>query len=389
MSLIVTEKSRMICDADLAPILAKERGYIKNNFRPHQIRFDAGTMLPVIKDGLGNYVIDFEDGIMTALKHDALVDANSASVALQLQLRSRDPQVYRAMQRALYFKEDIDYNEGKVQPGAETYAFKMLTRTGKANLIGPNGNVNMVEMIGEEFVFRNKNIGLGFALTRQEIRSMLMANVPIRVEKQDACDRGFYETLNSYAYIGCTELKETGLLNNRSLSYTQAAASATSGNSRLWTGKTMAERIADVLTLSATMRTANKGAIRPNRLLLPIAYADICAAPYDSTNASNVTLGQMIQRSLATAIGLNADTQSDQITIGFRNECALGYYADATLNVMCLYEKNPALLEYLVAMPITYYPDQYSNLNMEVPAECEVVGTVYRNAMVAGIMYNV
>ena len=264
----------------------------------------------------------------------------------------------------------------------------MFTRTGKANLIGPNGNVNMIEMTGEEFVLRNKNIGLGYSITRQELRAMLMANYPIRSEKQDAVLRGFAETMNSYAYVGATELKETGLLNNASIGYDQAVASVTSGTSRLWTGKTNAECLTDVLTLSASMRTANKGRIRPNRLLLPIAYADRVAVPYDPANASNITLGDMIRRSLATAIGLDGEKDMNQISIGFRNECALAH-TNNTLNVMCLYEKNPTMLEYLVALPVTFYPDQYANLNMEVPAEAEVVGTVLRNAMVARIMYNI
>ena len=380
----ITDGTRQLFDASSQAILSKEQGFIKQNFHPHTIKFDAGTILPIL-----NGVIDFENGVPMKLKEAAYIDANSASVALQLQLRSRDPRIFNALQRDLYFQEDIDYNEGQAVPGSETYSFRMFTRVGKANLVGANGNVSMIEMTGEEFVLRNKNIGLGFMLTRQELRSMLMANYPVRTEKQAACLRGFAETLNSYAYFGCTDLKETGLLNNASIGYDQAVPSTTAGTSRLWTGKTNDEILADVLTLSANMRAQHKGKIRPNRLLLPIQYADILAKPFSSGNASNVTVGMMIQRSLATAIGLDADTQSQQIMIGFRNECALGYYANATLNVMCLYEKNPTMLEYLVAMPVTFYPDQYSNLNMEVPGEAEVVGTVLRNAMVARIMYNI
>lgn len=347
------------------------------DFTPRRIKLEAGQKLNVLKDAKG-YVVDSE-GAEKTLSSDTFVDANSASVAVALQLRSRDPRIHEVLKRALRYSEDMTVNTGACMPGAETFSFVQSDEVYEADFIGDNGKVPLVEITGEEFIYKNKNIGLGYSVTRAELRSMVMAGVPIRQRKIMAVARGIAEKMNSIAYLGSTKHGETGLLNDSSVSNTQAPLNAGS-TSREWADKTKQEIYDDVALLVQSIFTASNGTMSANRVLVPIAYKSIMDETFDPSSGVTDTLRQKIEKGLTDENGVG-------VKVGFRVEC--GTAGTGGTKMCCAYNDSPDNVEFIEAMSATSYPENWSGLTAEVPTEAEVVGTVIYRPMAFAYMYGI
>lgn len=363
----------------LAPVM-HESG--KDDSVKNKVFLPKGTKLPVIFDNATKeMIVDVEKGTMKELKEDMLFTTDSASVALQLQLRARDPQRYKVLERSLYFKQDLQETMGKVAAGQDTYSFRLFDRAGKAMLAEGDSSVPYVELSAEEFTKKVKRYHLGYRITNDELLKSVFAGVPLSFEKEDAVMRGFAERQNTLAYFGDSEIYgDKGLLNNASAVAGQVALNAGS-TSRAWSAKTGAEIVQDIITRAAAMTTASDGVIKPDTLLVPMIYRETLAKTYDGGNSSNMTIGEMIVAAMETA------NEGKPFKIAFRNEL-VGTYTGG-LNYFALYEKDATFMEFLTAQNPTFIAPQYADFATKMLAYAYWCGTVIRYPLAISYGYEI
>ena len=360
---------------------AKERyGWVDRlvpDYTPRKVKLEKDSVLPVMKDAKG-YILD-DAGNDKTLDNDVFVDADSAAVALALTLRSRDPRMHEVLKRTLRYPEDMSVNTTACAAGAETFSWKQEDSVYEAEFIGDNGKVPMVEITGEEIVHKNKNIGLGYSVTRIELRKMILLGVPIRNRKVNAVGRGFAEKDNAIAYLGSTVHGETGLLNDAYVTASQAPMNA-GVTSRSWADKTMQEIYDDAKTQFQTIFEASEGAISPNRYLVPIAYKSVMDQKFDASSGITDTLRQAIEKGLT-------DENGNSLKIAFRTECATA--GTGSTKMACMYNDGVDSVEFVKPMDVTSYPEEWSGLTSEVPSETETVGTVIYRPISFNYMYGI
>jgi len=359
----------------------------EGDFRNHRIELEAGTVLPLVKDSSGFFVIDEEEGRPMRLKGNTFIDANSASIALALQLTKMDNRWWKVLERDLTAREDIPINTSAVPAGASAYEWRKLDRVGRAKRSNGNSNVPLVNLSSEKFTKTSEVYECGYQINRKDLRASVLTGIPIRSEYADATLRAFAETMNELVYFGDLELKNYGLINDTSFTSTQAPAGTST--SRLWSGKTAAEILADMILPVKNILVATKGKIKPNRILLPIGHEQYVSQMYNTGNSSNITVGEAFIRQCA-AMGCPG------MEIKYRYEC-LGtatdidgsrYFSDL-LNRLVVYEDNPMYHEFLIQMMPTFYPGIWNGNSFTVAGECEIIGYVPRNAMYKQIVYNI
>lgn len=128
-----------------------------------------------------------------------------------------------------------------VHPGAETYGYNMLTRSGAAKIIA-NGSDDLplvdVDMT-REFV-RIYTIAAGFRFSIQELRQAQMTGQTVDATKAETARRAIAEKENSLAFSGDPKFNIVGLSNATGIQVANAEANGAS-NSTNWKSKTPAQ----------------------------------------------------------------------------------------------------------------------------------------------------
>ncbi|MFL2133014.1 DUF2184 domain-containing protein [Desemzia sp. FAM 23990] len=128
-----------------------------------------------------------------------------------------------------------------VDPGAETYGYNVLTRTGVAKIIA-NGadDLPLVDVdMKREFV-QIYTIAAGFRYSVQELRQAKMLNQSVDATKAETVRRAIAEKENSLAFSGDSKYNIKGLSNVTGIQVVNAAAIGT-GSSTKWKDKTPAQ----------------------------------------------------------------------------------------------------------------------------------------------------
>ena len=304
-----------------------------------------------------------------------LKKSNDATLTVSNELEAVDKRIFTELQKGLYSAEDIPVNGGQVGAGDTTYSFNYITKFGRAAKIGSGADdLPIMGLSKEKTTYEVTAYGAGYTLNTQEIDSMLQNGTPVKSEKASAVVLAFQQSFNDVAYFGDDETGKTGLLNNALV--TQELVAQNAGlTSRLWSAKTMAERLADCVTLWNNLVNNNKmnPMLDPDTLLLASNLMGYCNSPY--SDDSSDTLKQKIEKSLPG------------VTVKFRTE--LNSYFTGTTNGMVLYKKSPMFVEFLTAKDITAYAEQAKNLSIMVPYEARIVGTVIRYPNALRIAYGI
>jgi hypothetical protein len=128
-----------------------------------------------------------------------------------------------------------------VHPGAETYGYNMLTRSGAAKIIA-NGadDLPLVDVdMTREFV-RIYTIAAGFRFSIQELRQAQMTGQTVDATKAETARRAIAEKENSLAFSGDPKFNIVGLANATGIQVANAEANGAS-NSTNWKSKTPAQ----------------------------------------------------------------------------------------------------------------------------------------------------
>ena len=294
------------------------------------------------------------------------------------QLEVIDGRVFLILERDMNYAADIPVNTGLVAPGATSYTWRLMDKVGSMKMIGGSGkDLPTVEVNGEEFTVSVEQFGAQLEYNTREVESARLAGMNIDQQKADALRRASIENKNALAYFGNAKKNKKGLLNDASVTKTVAANGAV-GASPLWSTKTALEKYTDIKAMYLRIKAASKGAVNPNRLLMPIEmFEDINTSSFNP-DGTNVTVREQVERVLG-------------VKCAGRSECSAAggglTVAGVVYNTFLMYESAAQFVEFIVARDLTRHELQVQGLSILVPYDEVIVGTVLRSPVAFDQMY--
>jgi hypothetical protein len=254
-----------------------------------------------------------------------------------------------------------------VSAGAINYLYSFTDTIGTTKTI--QGSADTTDLPRSDATLTQRilpvqTVGGSFAYTIQELdRAALQAanglNVQVDQVRRLASFRSHEQTWNQNALFGDTAFNggTTGLFNNASIPSAAAAATGT-GSTTTWSTKTSQNIYDDVVGAYGAVVNASKGIHKPNTLAVPPAQY-VRLTTLNMGPEGSITIAELLRKAIA---GLN-------IVLAPELEGAFASSASGFI----IYEKNPEVLEFLVAKPYTEQPPQARNLSFEVATTSEFV----------------
>lgn len=149
-----------------------------------------------------------------------------------------------------------------------------------------------VSVNGEKVVLPLRLLAREISYTSVELERSQLTGQPIDVQKIDAMNILYQMNTDQMVYIGSTDVKATGLLNDASVTVTNVAAGLS--GSTLWVNKSADEILADVNSGLTASWLAAAYAICPGKLLLPPAQFSYIASQKVSS-AGNVSILKFLE----------------------------------------------------------------------------------------------
>lgn len=144
-----------------------------------------------------------------------------------------------------------------------------------------------VSIDGQKVVLPLRLLGREISYTSVELDRSQRLGMSVDAQKMDALNILYQMNTDQIIYIGSTDVNQTGLLNNASVT-ASAVVNGVSGSS-LWANKTPDEILADVNTLIESTWQASAFAVCPSKLLLPPVQFGFLASQKVSS-AGNVSI---------------------------------------------------------------------------------------------------
>lgn len=182
--------------------------------------------------------------------------------------------------------------KGNIAKGAQSYTYQHISELGIAELVSDGATelpaVSRAVTLDTVLI---KTVGDSFGFNRQEIDSYLYAGGNLEADDANTARRKIDEAVDRLLLVGDTKAGIYGLLNNGMVG-TVAISTGASG-STAWSGKTLAEIVADIQScldaVFASTKGANGGAtVTPDTIVLPRAAYVALTTTYKSDD-SDVT----------------------------------------------------------------------------------------------------
>lgn len=176
-----------------------------------------------------------------------------------------------------------------VHPGAETYAYNVMTRSGVAKILANNADdIPLVDLDMRREFQRIYSIVTGFRYNVQEMRAAQMTGQPIDSTKAAVARRAVAEKENRLAWIGDADYNIKGLINAVGIQTQSVDAGAGAGTPTAWSGKTGEEIVKDVREVRALI-TVLPGHDNGNLILsLPPEQYELLENPYNNFNTNTI-----------------------------------------------------------------------------------------------------
>lgn len=312
------------------------------------------------------------------MKRKHVFESDSQSVFMERQLTAIEARLYDKKLRPLSSVMAIPVDTTG-PAGAKSIGYFMYTQTGMARILAaPSDDLPRVDIYGEEVLAKVKQGGAAFGYTTQELRSAVMAGVPLDIRKASAARRAIDELQERLAWNGDANNGIPGLLTNPNITKVEAPLNA-GATSRLWENKTAQEIIDDINDGVNNIITLSKNTFSPTTLLLPISlYTYIKSKRLSDTVGQPMTILGWITSSEAMT-GIN------EVIPVYELETA----GPDGSRMMCVYEKNEDNLQQRVPLPMIMHPAQAKNLEFVIPVEAEFAGTVVRYPVAFQFTYGI
>lgn len=202
-----------------------------------------------------------------------LVEWPTSGIALQ----TCDVQTNRFFKRQLeyFIPELVDFEHAPISArtilpidrragsGAQIITWRQKTAVGQAKVMSDFGDdVPNASVFAEEFTSSVRSLACEATWSLQEIRAAAMANVPLEIEEGEAAREAILRLENSIAWNGDSKHKLVGVIDTPNI----PTAVAPGG---VWSGKTAAQKIADLHLLVNSIFEDTNQVERANKVLMP------------------------------------------------------------------------------------------------------------------------
>lgn len=162
-------------------------------------------------------------------------------------------------------------------PGAETIKYEQYDSVGVAKIINSYADdLPRADVKGKEFRSPVKSLGASYGYSVQEIRSARMAKKPLEQRKANAAKKAIQIKENKIAFFGDSASGLQGLINHPNIQEYTVPADGT-GSSKLWSTKTAAQILRDMVGMVTQVVSVTKGVETPDTLLLTIDHYNVVA----------------------------------------------------------------------------------------------------------------
>lgn len=286
---------------------------------------------------------------------DAIADVNPNNVATGLV--HIETKAYEADYPAITLP-DILPIKNLNDRNATTFAYYYVTRAGKAALSNPDGKINWIDsFVGmKQAPLHDGNTGYKF--TVKELGRVNTTGTNLSTFKPKSCVEASLELAQEIAYNGDESRDIDGFFNNPDV------ANVTPIGGTDWTAKTADEIVADVNHLFGTaFATTKQKEFKPQdpsiRLLLPTAkWSQIANTKMDTT--SNKTILQFLVENCEYL------KEKSQVIPS----------PDIASDTMRAYHFNEDKVHFTWGHTIDFKSPQHIDLNIQVPADFSIGGTV-------------
>ncbi len=303
--------------------------------------------------------------------HTAFKDAQSALPFVMEQGRNIETKVYEKRYPTFNYPAHVPVvTEGS--PWAIGTTFFTVDTAGEAKFLSGAANdmpFNGVQrdMLSHDFAM----IGSGWEWNLEEINQAALYNFPLSATKAMSAADKVERLLNTIAMSGSTEKNWTGLINNATVTATDAPNDGT-GSSRYWSAKTADQILRDVNDLLSAIRTASSEVEWANTLRLPpAAFRQIATMRMGSGDGAMTVLDYLRKNNVYTAeTGQPLDIQPLR---------ELASAAAGSAGRAVAYRKDPEVLRFHLPMPRTVLqPRQKSIMGYETGIIARTGGTEIR-----------
>jgi hypothetical protein len=293
---------------------------------------------------------------------------------LALQLEQLETEIYKTEYPDLMFRQVMPVKSSGLNPGAETFAYRVYDWFGAAKFISSKTeDLPLVDFAGEKFAGKFELLGAAFKVSLDELMAAAFAGVAIEAEKSSAAAESIERKLDSVAARGDVEVGFKGFLNHSDVTIiaTQTAESVTTWAAKLAlaSGKGPTHILNDLHYAAQKIVTDSKGKIRPDRMVIPTQlYGLIATTPMNSTGQSDATI-------LSTFLKTSPFIKSEsQISVWYQADTAS---AGGTGRIV-FYKADRRYMEFYESQPLKVLPGQPKGLCVTVPMYAKCGGLVLR-----------
>ena len=201
---------------------------------------------------------------------------------------------------------------------------------------------------------------IGYRYTTEELGQAMLVGTPLTADRAMAARRAAEEFIDDIVINGDSTKGYDGLINNSSVTATNAAQSSTTGTAEEWTGKTPAEIINDCNSILGNLWDSSKTVELADTLLLPPSAFFLIAGMPRATG-SDMTVLQWVQRA-------NLYTATTGMDLMIRVCRGLENAAASNAGRMVAYRRSPDVLKLHLPMAHTFLPVwQTGPMTFDVP----------------------
>lgn len=281
-----------------------------------------------------------------------------------LDLEAIDNTLYEPKYEELTARQCFDI-KSDIHPGAETYAYNVLTRSGVAKIMGNAADdLPLVDAdIRREFA-RIYTIATGFTYSVQEMRAAQMTGTTVDATKAAVARRAVAEKENKLAWIGDPDYNILGAVNTPGIQIENVAQGA-SGHTD-WDKKTGAEIVEDIRKLRKKV-TVLPGHSNSSNLVLCV--------PAEQYEELNRRFSDFDARSILQVI------QGYQWFSQIHRVPDLKGVGTAGTDSFLVMDASPEVVQLVVPMDLTRLDEEWKYPKWTVPVEERCGGIVVRYPM--------
>lgn len=252
-----------------------------------------------------------------------------------------------------------------IHPGAETFGYNVMTRSGVAKIIGNlSDDLPLVDAdIKREFQ-RIYTIAVGFTYSVQEMRAAQMTGTTVDATKAGVARRAVAEKENKIAWIGDADYGIKGVVNTAGIQTESVAAGATAGTK--WNTKTGEEILEDIRKLRKKVTVLPGHASSSNLYLL---------VPADQYEELNRRYSDYDSRSILQVINAN-DWFSRVVRVP-----DLKGVGTAGSDSMIVMDASSEVIQLVIPMDLTRLEEEWKYPKWRVPIEERCGGVIVRYPM--------